>query len=549
MNAALILGGSILVFLISYFTYGRYVSRLVGLDDSTITPAHKFSDGVDYVAAPTPVVIGHHFASVAGAGPIVGPIIALYFGWLPGLLWILFGSVFVGAVHDFISLVASMRHEGRSVGCIIERYIGRLGKKLFLIFSFSALILVIAVFARIVVATLLKQPEVATASVLFVALALIFGQAVNRFRVPLLPATIAGVALMALCVWIGITYPLLLSEKMWFAIVMIYIFLTSIAPVSLLLQPRDYLNSYLLIGVLIMAVFGIFVYQPTMAMPAFTSFNTELGLLFPMLFVTIACGAVSGFHSLVSSGTSSKQINRESDARIVGYGSMLVEGVLAVVALITASYLAPSAFASLMPLKSPDPISVFANGVGNFSTALGIPVSTGVTFAAMAISSFALTTLDTCVRLARFAFQEYFTSSADEQKMTPWVNNPITGTALAVGLGLAMALSGGAGFLWPVFGASNQLLGALALLAASVWLERTGRKSLFVKIPMVIMFAISLTALLIVAMKNIDAGNWIIAALAVALFGFGSGLAALARVSLKKSVEPASEELVPETNA
>ena len=348
---------------------------------------------------------------------------------------------------------------------------------------------------------------------------------------------------MALCVWIGVAFPLVLSEKTWFAVVMIYIFFASIAPVSLLLQPRDYLNSYLLIGVLIMAVCGIFVYQPSMAMPAFTSFDTKLGLLFPMLFVTVACGAVSGFHSLVSSGTSSKQINKESDAGIIGYGSMLVEGVLAVVALITAAYLAPSAFAALMPLNNPDPISVFANGVGNFSTALGIPVATGVTFAAMAISSFALTTLDTCVRLARFAFQEFFTSSADEQKKTPWVNNPVTGTAAAAGLGLAMALSGGAGFLWPVFGASNQLLAAFALLAASVWLEKTGRKSLFVKIPMVLMFAISLTALLIIASKNIDAGNWIIALLAVALFGFGSGLAALARGSLKKSAAAANEEI------
>lgn len=546
MNAAHILGGSILIFLVSYFTYGRYISRIVGLDDSIKTPAHSLSDGVDYIAAPTPVVIGHHFASVAGAGPIVGPIIALYFGWLPGLLWILFGAVFIGAVHDFISLVASMRHEGRSVGCIIEKYIGRLGKKLFLIFSFSALVLVIAVFARIVVTTLFKQPEVATASIGFVGLALIFGQAINRFRLPFLPATVAGIALMALCIWAGMTYPLALSENSWFAIVMVYVFFAAIAPVSLLLQPRDYLNSYLLIGVMIMAVCGILVYQPSMAMPAFTSFNTDLGLLFPILFVTIACGAVSGFHSLVSSGTSSKQINRESDARIIGYGSMLVEGVLAIVALITAAYLAPSAFASLMPLSSPDPITVFANGVGNFSTALGIPPATGVTFAAMAISSFALTTLDTCVRLARFAFQEFFTSSADEQKSRPWVNNPVTGTTIAAGLGLALALSGGAGFLWPLFGASNQLLGALALLAASVWLDRTGKKSLFVKIPMVIMFAVSLTALLIVASKNIDAGNWIIAFLAFALFGFGVGLAALARISLKKPTVPISGELAPE---
>jgi carbon starvation protein len=546
MNAALILGGSILLFLLSYFTYGRYISRIVELDDSRKTPAHEFSDGVDYIAAPAPVVIGHHFASVAGAGPIVGPIIAVYFGWLPGLLWILFGAVFIGAVHDFISLVASMRHEGRSIGCVIQKYMGRLGKHLFLIFSFSALVLVIAVFARIVVTTFVKQPEVAAASILFVVLALLFGQAVNRFKVPLLPATIAGVALMGLCVWIGIQYPLLFSWKAWMGVVMVYIFFASITPVSILLQPRDYLNSYLLIGVMIMAVFGIFLYQPSMTMPVFTSFNTELGFLFPIMFVTIACGAISGFHSLVASGTTSKQINRESDAMIIGYGSMLVEGVLAVIALITASYLVPSAYTSLMSLKNADPITVFSNGVGNFSTALGIPLATGVTFAAMAISSFALTTLDTCVRLARFAFQEFFTSSTEELAKTAWVKNPITGTSVAVAAGLLLALSGGAGFLWPLFGSSNQLLGALALLAAAVWLERSGRKSLFVKIPMVFMFAVSLTALLIVSYKNIEAGNWIIAFLAFALFGFGSGLAALAWTSLKKPAEPQKDDLAAE---
>lgn len=544
LSAAFILALTIVLFLIAYYTYGTYVSRSVGLDDSIETPAHTLEDGMDYVVAPTPMLMGHHFASVAGAGPIVGPILALYFGWLPGLLWILFGAVFVGAVHDFVVLVASMRHDGRSVGCIIDQYVGRLAKKLFLVFSFSALILVIAVFARIVVATFIKQPSVATSSILFILLALVFGYAINRRKVPIIPATIGGVALMGICVWIGINYPLAFSKPVWTAFVMAYIFIASITPVSILLQPRDYLNSYLLIGVMAMAVIGIFVYQPVMTMPAFTSFNTELGFLFPIMFVTIACGAISGFHSLVSSGTTSKQIGKESNAKVIGYGSMLIEGVLAVVALITASYLAPSAYAGLMSLKNADPITVFSQGVGNFSTALGIPLETGITFAAMAISSFALTTLDTCVRLARFAFQEFFTSSAEELARTPWIKNPVTGTGIAVFLGAFLSLSGGAGFLWPLFGSSNQLLGALALLATAVWLKKSGRPSLFVVLPMILMFAVSLTALLMVAFQNFEAGNWALGMLAIVLFGFGSGLAIMAYMGLKRTGSAPKDEAV-----
>jgi len=542
MNAGIILGFAIAVFIIAYKTYGNYVTSVVELDDSNTTPAYKLNDGIDYVPAQTEVLFGHHFATIAGAGPIVGPILAIYFGWLPALVWIIFGTIFVGGVHDFLALVASMRHEGRSIGSIIEQYIGKSGKKLFLLFSFPALVLVIAVFMNVVIKTFVAKPEVGTASVLFVFLALGFGYARKRLNVGLLPATIGGLVFMALCIWGGMMWPIALSKGAWMAIVAAYIFFAAIAPVSMLLQPRDYLNSFLLLGVMFMAVLGVFVYHPDLRMPAVTSFNVDGNLMFPILFVTVACGAISGFHSLAASGTTSKQIVRETAAKPLGYGSMLVESVLAVVALISVAYLAPSAYADM---KAGGPIAIFSNGVGTFSSKLGIPVSAGITFAAMAISSFALTTLDSCVRLARYAFQEFFSSSTEELGKIFWVKNPITGTTIAVAGGLILSTSGGASVIWPIFGAANQLLGALALLATAVWLEKTGRQSLFAKIPMWLMFAVSLSALVVLTVNTINSGNWILALLSIALFGLGVALAMQAHQSLKK-YRTACEYAVPE---
>jgi len=524
------LGGAIVIFITAYNTYGNYIASVVALDDDIITPAHKLNDGIDYVPAPMPVVMGHHFATIAGAGPIVGPILAIYFGWLPALLWILIGAVFMGAVHDFLALVSSMRHEGRSIASIIEMYIGKSGKKFFLLFSFPTLILVIAVFMNVVVKTFVAHPAVGTSSILFVFLAIGFGIAREKFNTGLVSSTIVAVLLMALSVWSGIAFPLVLSKPLWLGIVTVYIFFAATAPVSFLLQPRDYLNSYLLYAVMLMALLGVFAYHPDTAMPAFTSFTANGTLMFPILFVTIACGALSGFHSLAASGTTSKQISKESHAKPIGYGSMLIEGILAVVALISVAYLTPSAYADL---KAGGPVAIFANGVGTFASKLGIPLEVGIIFAAMAISSFALTTLDSCVRLARFAFQEYFSSSSEELKQNRLVNNPVTGTAIATAGGLILTLSGGAVIIWPVFGAANQLLGALAFLATSVWLEKTGRPSIFAKIPMVLMFAVSLSALALLAVQNIEKGNWSVAVLSVMLFALGCSLAIQAYKSLK----------------
>ncbi|MDH5541500.1 MAG: carbon starvation protein A [Nitrospinota bacterium] len=529
MNASVILGGVILLFIIGYRTYGTFVARVLNLDDRNITPAHKLNDGVDYSPAPMPVVLGHHFATIAGAGPIVGPILAIYFGWLPALIWIIIGSVFIGAMHDFLSLTASMRHEGRSIGSIIELYVGKTGKKLFILFSFPALVLVIAVFMDVVVKTFVAKPAVGTASILFILLAIGFGFARNRFNAPLVQASIAGVILMALSVWAGVLFPLELGREMWLALVCIYIFFAAISPVSWLLQPRDYLNSFLLYGVMLMAVAGIFTYNPAMSMPAVTSFAVNGNYLFPILFVTVACGAISGFHSLAASGTTSKQVDKETDAKAVGYGAMLIEGVLAVVALITVAYLSPAMQGEIKG----GPIAIFSQGVGTFASAIGVPIEWGITFAAMAISSFALTTLDSCVRLARFAFQEYFSSSVEELGKNRLVKNPVTGTSLAIGFGLLLAVSGGAKAIWPVFGSANQLLGALALLAGAIWLEKSGRESLFVKIPMVFMFGVSLSALAALFIQNIGSGNWLIAVISALLFGLAISLASLGYNSLK----------------
>ena len=529
MNASVILGGVILLFIIGYRTYGTFVARVLNLDDRNITPAHKLNDGVDYSPAPMPVVLGHHFATIAGAGPIVGPILAIYFGWLPALIWIIIGSVFIGAMHDLLSLTASMRHEGRSIGSIIELYVGKTGKKLFILFSFPALVLVIAVFMDVVVNTFVANPAVGTASILFIFLAIGFGIARNRYNSPLVQASIAGVILMALSVWAGVLFPLNLGREMWLALVCIYIFFAAIAPVSWLLQPRDYLNSFLLYGVMLMAVAGIFTYNPAMSMPAVTSFTVNGNYLFPILFVTVACGAISGFHSLAASGTTSKQVDKETDAKAVGYGAMLIEGVLAVVALITVAYLTPAMQGEIKG----GPIAIFSQGVGTFASAIGVPIEWGITFAAMAISSFALTTLDSCVRLARFAFQEYFSSSVEELGKNRFVKNPVTGTSLAIGFGLLLAVSGGAKAIWPVFGSANQLLGALALLAGAIWLEKSRRESLFVKIPMVFMFCVSLSALAALFIQNIGSGNWLIAVISALLFGLAISLASLGYNSLK----------------
>ncbi len=538
MGASLLVLVTIAFLLLGYIFYGRYISHKFDLESKRTTPAHTRRDGVDYVPAKAPVLLGHHFSSIAGAGPILGPIYAAIFGWIPVFLWILVGSVFVGGVHDFSSIVASVRHGGKSIGEVIEDHIGEAGKRLFLIFAWFALVLVVAVFCRAVASTFVKSPEAATSSLLFIGLAILFGLSIYRLKIHLGLATLVGVSLLLLCVYLGMRFPFSLPYNTWLYVLFVYIFIASVTPVWILLQPRDFLNSFLLYLVLLGGIVGILVANPKITFPAFDGFQTNLGTLFPILFVTVACGAISGFHSLVSSGTTSKQLDRESDAKVVGYGSMLIEGLLAVIALITAVTVIRGDYSRLITTEGGGPIGIFSSGVGGFISTLGIPVAIGVTFAALAISAFALTSLDTATRLARFMFQEFFEK---EDRPTVLSRNRYVGTLVTVLFAALLALSGTGNMLWPMFGSANQLLAAIALLAVTVWLAELQKENRFVKIPMYFMFCVTLTALGMMIHKNLVAKNVTLFLIAILLFVVAVFLVLQARKSLQKIVGQTKE--------
>ena len=509
MNAIFLMLFSVIIFLIAYATYGKYLVEKWGIDSSIETPAHRLNDGVDYVPAKAPVLLGHHFSSIAGAGPIVGPIAAAIFGWLPAMVWIVFGSIFFGGVHDMGALFASVRHDGKSLGEVIGVNIGKTGKKLFAIFAWLTLLLVIAAFTNIVANTFVAVPAAATASVLFIILAVGFGYFVYSKGVSLTIGSVIGVALLIFAIYLGQLFPLALSRNAWMYILLGYIFVASVTPVWILLQPRDYLNSFLLYAMLIGGVVGIIFMAPTIQTPAVTGFLVNGQFLFPMLFVTIACGAVSGFHALVGSGTTSKQIDSEKDIKLIGYGSMLIEGVLATIAIITATYLGADKFADL--LSHGGPVNVFSDGLGTFMTSFGLPLALGKSFTALAISAFALTSLDTATRLARFIFQEMFDTEGETSIMT----NRYVSTSITVVLGGALAFKGWL-VIWPIFGSANQLLAALALLALAIWLKKSGRPYKMALYPMIFMFAVTLTALVLLIKANLT--NYILLAFAVSLF-------------------------------
>ena len=337
VNSVVLILLAIAIFVVAYLTYGRYLAKTWGIDPKRKTPAYELEDGVDYCPAKTPVLMGHHFSSIAGAGPINGPIQAAFFGWLPCFLWIVIGGIFFGAVQDFGSIFVSIRHEGKSLGEVIEENIGRKSRVLFTVFAWLVLLLVIAAFADIVANSFTGSEangSVATASLLFIPLAIAFGFFVYRKNAPMVVASVIGVILLAACVAIGLAFPIVLSKNFWLAFVFIYIMIASVTPVWILLQPRDYLSSFLLYFMMIAAVVGIFAAHPAIEIPAFIGFHVGNNYLFPTLFITIACGAISGFHSLIGSGTTSKQLDNEKDALLVGYGSMLIECVLAVISLI-----------------------------------------------------------------------------------------------------------------------------------------------------------------------------------------------------------------------
>lgn len=517
MRGITILIITILCLLVAYVTYGSWLARQWDIDPRRKTPSHELEDGVDYIPAKAPVLLGHHFASIAGAGPINGPIQAAVFGWVPVLLWIILGGIFFGAVQDFSAIVVSIRHRGKSLGEVIEENIGYRCKMLFTIFSWLVLLLVVAAFSDIVASTFQGysiNPDgtkvfysangaVATASMLFIPLSIAFGFLVYRKNAPLVVSSIVGVLLLAVCIGVGLKYPIYLSKTFWLGVVFLYIFIASVTPVWILLQPRDYLNSFLLYFMIIAAVIGIFGTNPTINLPAFTgwtnSFNGQV--MFPYLFITVACGAISGFHSLIASGTTSKQLNNEGDAKLIGYGAMLIECVLAVIALI-----AVGALFSNGKMPQGTPAVVFASAISGFFSQLGmgeVAVNTTFTVISLAISAFALTSLDTATRLGRFLFQELFiTKKKEKNKVQEYLGNMYVGTFITVGLGAILCL-GGYQNIWPLFGACNQLVAVPCFLGVSVWLSKKGKKNFMLLIPMFFMLLATMSSLLISFKENL----------------------------------------------
>ncbi|WP_289185232.1 carbon starvation protein A [uncultured Parasutterella sp.] len=523
MNGVTILLGSAVIFLIAYLTYGSWLAKQWGVDPSRKTPAETEKDGIDYLPTRPAVLLGHHFSSIAGAGPIVGPITAAVFGWVPVTLWIIVGSIFFGGVHDYGSLVASLRHKGQSIGQIIDSNIGERAKLLFAIFAWVTLLVIIAAFANIVAATFVANPGAGSSSLLFIVLAVAFGLLVYRSGMSLAVGTVIGLIGMAAAFWLGHIFPITLSKDVWLLLMMGYIFVASIAPVWILLQPRDYLNSFLLYIMIAAAFIGICLYQPEMEISPFVGFDLGGGQwLFPVLFVTVACGAISGFHSLVSSGTSSKQLDNERNAKLIGYGSMLIEGLLAICAIISVAYVSADKLPEL--LKNGGPVNAFSQGTATFMTAIGLDFNLSKEFVALTISAFALTTLDTATRLGRFIFQEMVTTKAGANSpLGKAVSNRYVATGITIALAWIMS-TGSYLTIWPIFGTANQMLAALALLAIAAWLKKYKRNHLMITIPMYFMFAVTFCSLGQLIYANLGK-NWLIVGVSTVLAVLSAALA------------------------
>ena len=505
MNGLVIVLIGIVVLFAGYLFYGRWLAKKWGLDPKAETPAVKYEDGEDYVPSSKFTVFSHQFSSIAGAGPVTGPILASVFGWVPVLLWLLIGGLFFGAVQDFGALYASVKNEGKSMGMIIEKYIGKVGRKLFMLFCWLFTLLVIAAFTDMVagtfvgkgVADMAKETSYANASaasisMLFIVAAIVFG--VIQKHVKNMNEGVRAVIAIALLVGmfaLGMHLPWYATKTAWIYIVMAYLFLASVMPMWLLMQPRDYMTTFMLLGMIIGAVVGVVVAHPTMQLNAYNGFNVGGNYLFPTLFVTIACGAVSGFHSLVSSGTSSKTIRNEKDMPMVGYGAMIVESLLGIIALVVVGAVAVNG-------TKPDgtPFAIFSSGVAGFLEKLGLPVQLATVFMTMCVSALALTSLDAVARIGRMSFQELF-SVDDMEHAEGWrklLCNTYFSTVITLLCGFVLTKIGYAN-IWPLFGSANQLLSALVILTLCVFLKVTGRSNKMLFPPLIIMLCVTFTAL------------------------------------------------------
>ncbi len=505
MNSLLVSGIAVFLLILGYIFYSRKVKEWVGLDDNEVPPSVAMNDGVDYVPAKHwTILFGHHFASIAGAAPIIGPVIAcLYWGWLPAIIWIVFGGIFFGAVHDFTALVLSLKHKGKSITTVAESVMGKAGKILFSMFAFLTLILVVAVFAAVAGKTLATTPQVVIPTFGLVIVALIIGIMIYRMQLPVLLCSIIGLALLVGLIVAGYYFPIELPleneenvASWWTVMLLIYGMIASVTPVTLLLQPRDHLAGSVLYLGMFFGFLGIVITHPDIKAPSVVSFSTDKGWVWPMLFVTIACGAISGFHSLVSSGTTSKQLPRTKDARIIGYGGMIMECVLAVMATIavTAGLYWKSAPAGSEGLvyqelyKGGNWIKAFGTGYGQLTKVIfgGMGTLIGITM----LKTFVMTSLDTATRIARYICNELL----GEALRIPYMKNKYAATML-VGISAGALALGNWKAIWPVFGAANQLIASLVLIVASVYLITRKRSFLFAAIPAVIMLLTTIGAL------------------------------------------------------
>lgn len=493
---------AIVVLAIGYFGYAKWLEKTWGIDLKRPTPAVEKNDGKDFSPASRWTVFAHQFTSITGAGPVTGPIIAAMFGWLPALLWMMVGGVFFGAVQDFAALYASVKNGGKSIGMIIEDYVGRTGRQLFLLFCWLFTLLVIAAFCDMVANTfngysktgaeLMPNAAAASISILYMFVAVGFGLYLKYRKPSAGKQFVVGVILMLAMLAVGIAFPIYADALTWRYVVFAYLFAASVMPMWLLKTPRDYLSMFLLIGMIACGVLGVCIQNPTLNMPAYVGFTVKNLDLFPILFVTVACGAVSGFHSLVSSGTSSKMVSSEGDIRLVGYGSMCVEVILGVVSLIVVCAAATNGV-----LPAGTPFQTFSHSVANFLTTIfGVPTNIAACILTMCVSALALTSVDAVARIGRMSLQELFTPSKGQKKTTvqKLFTNTVFSTILTLLGGYALCIAGYMS-VWPLFGSANQLLSALVLTGLAVFLKSTGRKGWMLYGPMAIMFVVTMTAL------------------------------------------------------
>ena len=509
MNTLVIVLIAAVCLLGAYTFYGRWLANKWGIDPKAKTPAVVHEDGRDYVPTNGWTVFAHQFSSIAGAGPVTGAIQAAAFGWLPVLLWVLIGGVFFGAVTDFGALYASVKNDGKSMGLLIEKYIGKTGRRLFLIFEWVFCLIVIAAFADMVAGTFNAYTVVdgvktlsdaaqtngsaGMVSLMFIVFAVVFGLIQKKFNLTGWKEVVMSIVFIVASFVIGMNCPVIFDKNMWSYITFIYIFFTAVLPMWLLKQPRDHMTTFMFAAMIIGAVVGLLVAHPTMNLPVYTGFNNaSLGTMFPILFVTVACGAVSGFHSLVSSGTSSKTVENEKDMLKVGYGAMVLESFLAVIALCVAG---AAAAADGTPATG-TPFQIFSRGVAGFFEMFGIPAHLATVFMTMCVSALALTSLDAVSRIARMAFQELFTVD-DMEHAEGWRKlfcNVYFSTIITLVFGFVLTKIGYAN-IWPLFGSANQLLSALVLATLCVFLKVTGRNNKMIFPPLIIMLCVTFTAL------------------------------------------------------